>query len=324
MQYRQLGTSDLRVSVIGFGNMSWPWCHFGQQAPKDTVFDTDATRNMIAAALDAGINFFDTAEGYGRGKGEELLGLALKELGRRNDAVIATKVGPLFSGEQDNGRNCNLSSRHVRQRCEQSLRRLKTDHIDLYYAHWPDPATPVEETCEIMTRLQEEGKIRSFGVSNFGNDLLGEALRFLPVAANQLPYSLLDRKIEADRRPFCHDHQVGIVAYSPLGKGMLTGKYSEGKLPPAEDYRHQRPHFAKDNLPRHLGLVARIREIASDHGSTPTSVVLAWVLAQPGVAAAIPGAKTPEQIRDNAAGGSLQLPGEAVAELNEISASAGI
>jgi aryl-alcohol dehydrogenase-like predicted oxidoreductase len=184
-------------------------------------------------------------------------------------------------------------------------------------AHWPDAATPLDDTCEIMDRLRDEGKIRWFGVSNFDNSLIGEALKHVPVVVNQLPYSLIDRKIDADRRPFCLENNVGIVAYSPLGKGMLSGKYSADKLP--GDYRLQRPHFAKDNLSRHFKLATRIREIASDLGSTPTRVALAWVLVQPGLTATIPGAKTPEQIRDNAGGGALRLPEEAVAELNEAS-----
>jgi aryl-alcohol dehydrogenase-like predicted oxidoreductase len=317
MQYRQLGSSDLKVSVIGLGNMSWPWCLFGEQKPKKEVIDSDSIRNMVATALDSGINFFETAEGYGRGLGEELLGNALSELGRRNDAIIATKVGPLFNEEIIDGRFCNLSSKHIRQRCELSLRRLKTDCIDLYMAHWPDAATPIEDTCEMMERLRDEGKIRWFGVSNFDNPRLKPVLKYIPVVVNQLPYSLIDRRIDADQRPFCQENQIGIVAYSPLGKGMLTGKYNEANLP--EDYRLQRPHFAKENLSRHLKLVGRIREIASDLGSNPTRVVLAWVLAQPGLTSTIPGSKTPEQIRDTAEAGSLQLSDEALQELTQAS-----
>jgi len=319
MEYRQLGSSDLKVSTIGLGNMSWPWCLFGEKKAKEEVVDAAAIQTMVGTALDSGINFFDTAESYGRGLAEELLGNALSGLGRRNDAIIATKVGPLFEEEQVEGRTCNLSSKHIRARCELSLRRLKTDCIDLYMAHWPDSNTPLEDTCEMMERLRDEGKIRWFGVSNFDNPMISASLKHVPVVVNQLPYSLIDRKIDADRRPYCLEQNVGIVAYSPLGKGMLTGKYTEDKLP--EDYRLQRPHFAKENLARHLKLVRRISEIASDLGTTPTRLVLAWVLAQPGLTATIPGAKTPEQIRDNAGGGSLHLPEEALIELNLATAS---
>jgi aryl-alcohol dehydrogenase-like predicted oxidoreductase len=319
MLYRQLGSSDLKVSVIGLGNMSWPWCLFGEKTPPDAVIDPEAIRRMVATALDSGINFFDTAEGYGRGLAEQLLGNALKELGRRNEAILVTKVGPLFDEETTDGRNCNLSARHVRERCEQSLRRLKTDCIDLYMAHWPDAKTHIEETCEIMLRLKDEGKIRWFGVSNFDNPPLQSALEFLPVVVNQLPYSLLDRRIDLERRPFCQEHGVGIVAYSPLGKGMLSGKYTADKLP--DDYRLQRPHFAKENLPRHLALAVKVQKIAAELGVPPTRLALAWVLAQPGLSATIPGAKTPEQVQENAKGGELQLPEEFLQELNDASST---
>lgn len=313
MQTRTLGSSDLKVSVIGLGTMSWKDCRYGVTVAPDAMPNRAGTREVVRAALESGINLFDTAEGYGRGMAEELLGSALQELKARDQAVIVTKVGPLFSEEQMDDRTCNLTAAHIRVRCEQQLRRLKTDRIDLYLAHWPDSRTPIEETASVMNELKREGKIRWFGVSNFSNDLLGAALKHVPVAVNQLPYSMIDRQIEADRRPFCLAHQVGIMAYSPLGKGMLTGKYTADHLPPADDYRHQRPHFAKENLAKHLALAQRIRETAQELGVTPTQLVLAWTVAQPGITVTIPGARTLEQVRDNAGGGKLTLTPEILA-----------
>ena len=250
MQYRKLGKSDLHVSVVGLGTMSWPGCNYGDSGYAPTPGDFNAARAMVQAALDAGINLFDTAEGYGRGLAEEILGQTLEELGCREKAIIVTKVGPLFGEEQINGRTCNLSAEHIAERCELSLKRLRTDHIDLYLAHWPDPLTPVEETMQAADKLKQQGKIRWFGVSNFPNDLLGAALRHGVIAANQLPYSLADRTIDADKRPFCLENEVGIMAYSPLGKGVLSGKYDAQHLPPADDYRRHRKYFAKENLPQ--------------------------------------------------------------------------
>ena len=319
MQYRKLGRSDLHVSAIGLGTMSWPGCNYGQSGYAPTPNDFTAARDMVQAALDAGINLFDTAEGYGLGLAEEILGKTLEELGCRERAIIVTKVGPLFGDEQINGRTCNLSAAHIAARCELSLKRLRTDHIDLYLAHWPDPLTPIEETMEVANNLREQGKILCYGVSNFPIDLLSAALRRGVIVANQLPYSLADRTIDADKRPFCIANQVGIMAYSPLGKGVLSGKYDVQHLPPADDYRHTRKYFAKENLPRYLALSERLRELAPQCSCTPAQLALAWVLAQPGIAVALPGAKSPDQIRANAGASDVSLTDDVIAVLDELS-----
>ena len=319
MQYRKLGKSDLHVSVVGLGTMSWPGCNYGDSGYAPTPGDFNAARAMVQAALDAGINLFDTAEGYGRGLAEEILGQTLEELGCREKAIIVTKVGPLFGEEQINGRTCNLSAEHIAERCELSLKRLRTDHIDLYLAHWPDPLTPLEETMQAADKLKQQGKIRWFGVSNFPNDLLGAALRHGVIAANQLPYSLADRTIDADKRPFCLENEVGIMAYSPLGKGVLSGKYDAQHLPPADDYRRHRKYFAKENLPQYLALVERLRELAPQFSCTPAQLALAWVLAQPGITVVLPGAKSPDQIRANAGASEVSLTAEVIAGLDELS-----
>jgi aryl-alcohol dehydrogenase-like predicted oxidoreductase len=188
-------------------------------------------------------------------------------------------------------------------------------------AHWPDPQTPIEETMQAVNKLHAAGKIRWFGVSNFPNDLLGAALDHGSVVANELPYSLADRGIDADRRPFCLEEQVGIIAYSPLGKGVLSGKYDAQRLPPADDYRHQKKYFAKENLPRFLALAQNLRELAPQFSCTPAQLALAWVVAKPGIAVVLPGAKSPDQIRVNAGASDISLPPEVVEKLDEVSES---
>ena len=319
MQYRQLGNSDLQASVVGLGTMSWPGCNYGDTGYVPSPADLAATREMVNAALDAGINLFDTAEGYGLGLAEEVLGRALAELGCREKAIIVTKVGPLFGSEQVDGRACNLTAKHILARCDLSLKRLRTDHIDLYLAHWPDPLTPIDETMRAIETLKTQGKIRWFGVSNFSNELLGAALQHGEVVANELPYSLADRSIDVDRRPYCLENNIGIIAYSPLGKGVLSGKYDAQHLPPADDYRHHKKYFATENLPRFLALAQHLRELAPQFSCTPAQLALAWVLARSGISVVLPGAKSPDQIRANTGASSVSLPSNVVDKLNELS-----
>lgn len=317
MKFRELGR--LRVSAVGLGTMSWPGCRYGIGGHKATEEEYQSMREMVAAALDSGINLIDTAPGYGLGLAEEVVGRALAETGRRDETVIVTKVGPLFGEEKERRRTCDLSAKSIAVNCEESLRRLRTDRIDLYLAHHPDEATPVEETIGAFVKLREEGKVREFGVSNFRKELLEEALKYGPVVADQLAYSLIDRSLDREMRPFCRERGVGIMAYSPLGKGVLSGKYDETHLPPPEDYRHQRKHFAAENLPRHLGLAKRLRELAPEVPCEAAQLALAWVLAQPGMTVILPGARTPEQIRHNAVAGGLDVPAHILAELDALS-----
>ena len=311
MLYRQLGTSDLNVSVVAMGTMSWPGGNYAHARTNASPADLDAATLMVKTALDSGINFLDTAEGYGRGLAEEMLGQALERLGARDKAVIVTKVGPLFAEEQLDGRAVNLSRDHLIARCEGSLRRLRTDHIDLYLAHRPDDLTPIAETKAAAAELQQQGKIRWFGLSNFSAAQTAEALQHGSIAVNQLPYSLVDRGIDGDQRPFCLENKVGIMAYSPIGKGVLSGKYDASHLPPADDYRHQRKHFAAENLGRHLAIAQKVRELAPGHGCTPAQLALTWTFSQPGITVALPGVKSPEQVAANAAGGDVVLSAEA-------------
>lgn len=297
--------------------MSWPYCRFSVTAPKDFVANPEEICQTVSSTLDAGINLFDTAEGYGRGFAETLLGQALKTLGKRKDAIVVTKVGPLFDEEIVNGRDTNLSAKHILARCEGSLQRLQTDYIDLYLAHRPDPATPIEETMSAVAELKRQGKIRHFGVSNFNVTELAAVLKHGPVVANQLSYNLVGRGIDAELRPFCTGENVGIMAYSPLGKGILSGKYDENHLPPDDDYRHTKYYFAKENLPKYFALGRRCRELAAQLNITVSQLALAWCLAQPGVTVVLPGSRTPEQARESAGAGDIVLPEAVLAELNQ-------
>ncbi len=300
--------------------MSWPFCDYGEIAPAGTFIDRSSVTEMISAALDVGINLFDTAEGYGRGLAETLLGESLHALGQRERAILVTKVGPLFADEKQGDRECDLSAGHIKARCESSLRRLRTDHIDLYLAHRPDARTLIEETMAALADLQRAGKIRYFGVSNFNGPQIEEALRHGKVEANQLVYSLIERGIDADVRPLCLKEKVGIMGYSPLGKGVLSGKYDEAHLPPDSDYRHGMPHFAKEKLPRHFAVARRCGELARQLGVTTSQLVIAWCLAQPGITTSVPGAKRATQVRDSAAAGGITLPPAVLRELDDLSA----
>jgi len=320
MNRRRLGSSGPEVSVIGIGNMTWPHCYYGKTPPPGAAEAVDRKEiiQIVSSALDHGVTLFDTAEGYGRGFAETLLGDALQAMGRRGEVTLVTKVGPLFAEEQVGGRSCNLSSAHIRQRCEGSLRRLRVETIDLYLAHHPDPLTPVAETIGTFVELQREGKIAHFGVSNFGVPLLTEVLRHGAVVADQLPYSLIQRDIDAALRPFCAEKGVGIMAFSALGKGILSGKYDAAHLPPPGDYRYDRFQFGAENLQRHLAIAARCRELADGLGITSGQLALAWALAQPGIGLVLAGAREPDQIAASARAGSIVLPEETLVELDRL------
>ena len=306
MQLRQLGNSSLTVSPIGVG--FWGIVggdYWGAQDEADTV-------GAAQAALDAGLNFFDTAEGYGDGYSEEMLGIALK--GRRSEAVIATKVGQK-----------NLAPAAIRAACEGSLKRLQTDFIDLYQVHWPNRAVPFEDSMSTLLDLQQEGKIRVIGVSNFGKLDMPDMLQWGRYDANQLPYSLLWRAIEFDIQPRCVEHGVSILPYSPLNQALLTGRYRNAEEMPYSRTRTR--HFRGDRRnSRHgtagfesetFATVDAIRGICADIGEEMMHVALAWLLRKPAVTSALAGARNPAQIESNLISGSLELSDETMRRLDE-------
>ena len=307
MEYRKLGRSELSVSTICMGC----WALAGGALWGDQ--DEQQAIGALHTALDIGVNFFDTAEGYGAGDSEVILGKAFKD--RRDQAIIATKVSENHMHPAD-----------LRQACEQSLQRLQTDYIDVYYLHWPSREVPFEETLAEMDRLKEEGKIRYTGCSNFGRQDLERLLAIQHVEVNQLAYNLLFRAIEYEIVPTCLEHEVSIAPYSPLLHGILTGKFATVEEIP--EGRARTRHFSPKIHPqtRHGGAGAEeetaralygIRDICEGAGLEMTKVALAWLLAQPGVTTVIAGARSPEQIRANAEAAELQLPADVEQALTE-------
>jgi len=307
MEYKQLGQTELMVSVVALGCWGlisdWNW---GEQDRSDSI----AT---VHAALDAGINFFDTAEAYGDGESEVILGQTLA--GVRHEVVIASKVSPN-----------HLSTAEVRSACEDSLRRLKTDYIDLYQIHWPNHDLPISETMETLEQLQQQGKIRAIGVCNFGAQDLSDLLAVGQTQSNQLPYSLLWRAVEFEVQPECLENNIGILAYSPLMQGLLTGKFASADEVP--EGRARTRHFSKERpLARHsdpgceretFAAIEEIRRISRDVEQPMAQVALAWLLHQPGVTAVLAGARRPDQIKQNAQAAAVALPAEAVTRLSEV------
>jgi len=305
MKYRKLGTTEIEVSTVCLGCWSLigddTW---GDQAESDSVA-------AIHSALDAGVNFFDTAEGYGRGESERLLGKVLSD--RRKDVIIATKVS-----------RRNLAPDALKDACEGSLRRLGTDVIDLYQVHWPRPDVPLAETLGAMEELKAAGKVRAIGVSNFGKSYLTELLEVGHVESNQLCYSLLWRAIEHEVQPICVESGIGMLCYSPLAQGLLTGKFASADDVPETRARTRlfsksRPH-ARHDAPgcedAVFAAIAELRSVCESIGKPMGQLALAWLLAQEGVTSVIVGARNPQQAAQNAGAAEVELCAEALRQLS--------
>ncbi len=308
MQYRKLGRSDLTVSALSLG--CWSMAGGGMWGEQDAE-DSIAT---IRTAQELGINFFDTAEGYGNGYSEELLAQALGH--RRQEVIIATKVSQK-----------NLRAPDVVTACERSLKRLNTDYIDVYYIHWPSPEIPISETMEAFERLRTEGKIRVTACSNFASGDLEKLLRHGRAEANQLPYSLLWRAIEYHVTPYCQEQGVSVTCYSPLSQGLLTGRYhSADEVPPERARtRHFSSHrsFAEHGHPGVEELLFdtldQMRKLCDQAQITMTQAALGWAMAQPGVGSVIAGARKPEQIRQSASACDIDFSRDFLNQLSELS-----
>jgi aryl-alcohol dehydrogenase-like predicted oxidoreductase len=291
MQTKQLGNSDMQLTPIGFG--AWAlggggWAFgWGPQDDHDSI-------SAIHEALDRGVNWIDTAAIYGLGHSEEVVGRAIK--GVANKPYIFTKCERVWN---DKGEiNDSLKADSVRRECEASLRRLDVDVIDLYQIHWPRPEEDVEEGWSTLAKLQEEGKVRWIGVSNFSVAQLKKAQKIAPVTSLQPPYSLVNRSVEDEILPFCREQNIGVINYSPMGAGLLTGAMTRDRIAnlPDDDWRKRAPNFQEPRLSRHLALVEILKGIAEKHGRTPGEVAIAWTLHNPAVTAAIVGARNAEQI----------------------------
>ncbi|HEX8425455.1 aldo/keto reductase [Hymenobacter sp.] len=308
MQTRTLGRSGLTVSALGLGCMGMS-DFYGQPDDAESI-------RTLHRATELGVTFFDTADMYGPFKNEELVGKAFQD--RRNQVIIATKFGILRDPSNPSVRGINGTPAYVRQACEASLKRLGTDHIDLYYQHRVDPNTPIEETVGAMAELVKEGKVRYLGLSEAAAGTLRRASAVHPIAALQSEYSLWSRDPEDGVLQTCRELGIGFVPYSPLGRGFLTGQIQQFEDLAPDDYRRHTPRFQGENFQKNLDLVARIKELAALKNCTPGQLALAWVLAQGDAIVPIPGTKRVQYLEENLAALNVQLSAEELQQLDAI------
>jgi aryl-alcohol dehydrogenase-like predicted oxidoreductase len=312
MQKRQLGYTELKLTTVGLGTwaMGGPW-QFGW-GPQDD----DAAIAAILAALDEEINWIDTAPIYGCGHSEELVGKALRQT--KQKPFIATKCSLLWNDKREKI-SC-LKAKSIRKECEASLKRLGIDRIDLYQMHWPEPDEDVEQGWEEMARLAEKGKVRYIGVSNFNIEQIKRIKKIAPVASLQPPYSMLNREVEDELLGYCAENNIGVVVYSPMQRGLLTGKFSQERLAglPLDDHRRRMPEFQEPQFSATLQLVDRLQPIANRSGRTLAQLAISWVLRRSEVTAAIVGARRPDQVKETAKAGDWKLVPEDIYKIEHL------
>jgi aryl-alcohol dehydrogenase-like predicted oxidoreductase len=311
MQTRQLGHSGLTVSALGLGCMGMS-DFYGQPDDAESL-------RTLARALERGITLLDTADMYGPYTNEELLGRFFKEdQSRRDRVVLATKFGIVRDPNDPTKRGISGRPEYVRQACEGSLKRLGTDHIDLYYQHRVDPTVPIEETVGEMGRLVEEGKVRYIGLSEPGPETIRRAQATHPIAAVQTEYSLWSREVEVEVLPVLRELGIGLVPYSPLGRGFLTGEIQKFEDFAPDDYRRFSPRFQGDNFNKNLRLVNHLRDLAKLKGVSASQLALAWVLAQGDDLVPIPGTKRVKYLDENVGALDVTLNADELRHLDEL------
>ena len=309
---KRLGISDLFITPIGFGawaigGSGWEFA-WGNQDDRDSIA-------AIREALRAGINWIDTAAVYGLGHSEEVVARALE--GVRDRPYVFTKCSMVWDKRGQIGHSLKADS--IQRECEASLRRLRVDAIDLYQIHWPDPVEDIEEGWVAMAALQKQGKVRHIGVSNFNVDQLRQAHVIAPVTSLQPRYSLLHREVEHEILPFAASQQIGVIAYSPMASGLLTGAMTRERITalPSDDWRKGHGDFTEPQLSRNLELVRLLRAIGNDHGRSPGEIAVAWVLHNSAVTGAIVGARRPGQVGEIAGAVEISLNREELDEIEE-------
>jgi aryl-alcohol dehydrogenase-like predicted oxidoreductase len=312
MQTRKLGKNGPDLTVIGLGTwaIGGPW-QFGWGPQGD-----DNSIKAIQAGIDSGINWIDTAAVYGLGHSEEVVARAVKD--RRDKVFIATKCGQVW--DKNGKTKKNNKPENIRREIEDSLRRLNTDYIDLYQIHWPDSETPIEDSWGTMARLQEEGKTRYIGVSNYRLNQLKECEAIHHINSLQPPYSLLNRKVEREILSWCRESGVGVIAYSPMQSGLLTGKFNNSKKSELaeDDWRQNSPYFNEPQFSKNLEFVDALRPIAAKYGKQLNHLAIAWVLMNPAVTAAIVGVRSTGQLEDNLGGAGWKIEAEDMAKIEDL------
>jgi aryl-alcohol dehydrogenase-like predicted oxidoreductase len=313
METRQLGTTDMQITPLGFGSWAigggdWEY-GWGPQDERQAIA-------AIERAVDLGMNWIDTAAVYGLGRSEELVGQALR--GVRARPYVFTKCSMVWNERREIGRS--LAPDSIRRECEASLRRLQVERIDLYQIHWPNPEADIEVGWETLARLREEGKVRHIGVSNFDVAQMRRVQPIAPIATLQPPYSLLKRGIESEILPFCREHNIGVIVYSPMASGLLTGAMTRERVAnfPQDDWRRGDAEFQEPRLSRNLALVDKLREIGGRHGRSAGEVALAWTLRHPAVTGAIVGGRNAGQVAGIIGAGAFRLSPEEIEEIEKL------
>jgi aryl-alcohol dehydrogenase-like predicted oxidoreductase len=301
MQKRRLGNTDLELTTVGLGAwaMGGPWLYgWGPQDDNESI-------NTTLRAIDEGINWIDTAAIYGHGRSESVVGKALKQMSQK--PLIATKCGLCWDEQHE--RIPRLKAQSIRAECHDSLKRLGIDTIDLYQIHWNQPQEDIEEGWTEMARLVEEGKVRHIGVSNFSVEQIQRLQKIHPAASLQPPYSMLHREVEDELLDYCRKNEIGVIVYSPMQRGLLTGKFNAERVAnlPEGDHRKVNPDFQQPQLDATLQLVEQLQPIAERNGKTLAQLAISWVLRRPEITAAIVGARKPSQITETAPASDWEL-----------------
>ena len=315
MEKRKLGNSDLQITRVGLGAWaiggSWRW-GWGAQDDGDSV-------TAIRKAIDLGVNWIDTAAVYGLGHSEEVVGAAIKEMPASEKPYIFTKCGLCWDGDGGAAREAfgRLKAKSVREEAENSLRRLGVEAIDLYQIHWPDPNADIEEAWGEMAKLKAEGKVRFIGVSNHSVKQMERLRKIAPVTSLQPPYNFINRAVEKDILPYCGQNHIGVIVYSPMGSGLLTGKMTPERIAslPDDDWRKQDYNYTEPRLSENLKIAEAMNALARKKSVPTAQISIAWTLRNPAVTAAIVGMRNPSQAEETAGAADIALTDEDVAEL---------